>query len=647
MLSNIPSLIFLIHLAFPSLVGSQNFSFPSFDSSSCENGSNIICLGSVKAENGSLNITPDGTKEASEVGRVLFRFPVHVWPSSFSTAFTIRITSNSSVSGDGMAFVIAQDSSPSPPQSYGSYIGIMDPSTEGGALRQLAVEFDTYKNPRDIDRNHIAIDITSVEYPVAVRSLTDTDIDLKSGREIMIRIEYDGWGHNLEIYVAYAGERMVKFLTHKIIMQETVHRLSYVGFTGSTGHVSELHQILDWNFTLYELPEESLDHGTSLNKCKKLVLILVPTSVVLVAVCVVLFLVRRRRRKAVHQRRDDMEMLTKNAANAPKFYTYKQLSKATHNFSKENLLGTGGFGSVYKGVVLKNSDLPNVIAVKKINATSSQGEKEYLAEICTIGRLRHKNLVQLHGWCHDRDQLLLIYEYMPNGSLDRYIGKDILDWSTRYKILSGLASVLLYLHEECDTPIVHRDVKPNNVMLDSNYTAHLGDFGLARLLQNNVFITTMVAGTIGYLAPEVSYTGRATPESDIYSFGMVVLEVICGRRSKGIMEEHSIVDSVWSLYEKGSLLSCVDRTLKGEYDNEQVKRSLVVGLACLNPDQMHRPKMRKVVQIFLNCDEPLMKLPPSRPTELCLSLPSSSPENTTTDFPDEITMQYDSSSYTK
>ncbi|KAL8501848.1 hypothetical protein ACS0TY_021095 [Phlomoides rotata] len=554
MLSNIPSLIFLIHLAFPSLVGSQNFSFPSFDSSSCENGSNIICLGSVKAENGSLNITPDGTKEASEVGRVLFRFPVHVWPSSFSTAFTIRITSNSSVSGDGMAFVIAQDSSPSPPQSYGSYIGIMDPSTEGGALRQLAVEFDTYKNPRDIDRNHIAIDITSVEYPVAVRSLTDTDIDLKSGREIMIRIEYDGWGHNLEIYVAYAGERMVKFLTHKIIMQETVHRLSYVGFTGSTGHVSELHQILDWNFTLYELPEESLDHGNSLNKCKKLVLILVPTSVVLVAVCVVLFLVRRRRRKAVHQRRDDMEMLTKNAANAPKFYTYKLLSKATHNFSKENLLGTGGFGSVYKGVVSKNSDLPNVIAVKKINATSSQ---------------------------------------------------------------------------------------------DSNYTAHLGDFGLARLLQNNVFITTMVAGTIGYLAPEVSYTGRATPESDIYSFGMVVLEVICGRRSKGIMEEHSIVDSVWSLYEKGSLLSCVDRTLKGEYDNEQVKRSLVVGLACLNPDQMHRPKMRKVVQIFLNCDEPLMKLPPSRPTELCLSLPSSSPENTTTDFPDEITMQYDSSSYTK
>lgn len=264
-------------------------------------------------------------------------------------------------------------------------------------------------------------------------------------------------------------------------------------------------------------------------------------------------------------------------------------------------------------------------------------------------------MVQLQGWCHDREQLLLVYEYMPNGSLDRYIGNNILDWETRYKILSGLASVLLYLHEECGNPVVHRDVKPNNVMLDSDYNAHLGDFGLARLLQNNAFVTTMVAGTIGYLAPEVSYTGRATPESDVYSFGIVVLEVVCGRRSKGMMEEFSLVDCVWNLYEKGSLLSCVDHRLKGDFDEEQVKRSLIVGLACLHPDQMLRPKMRKVVQIFLNLDEPLMKLPQSRPTELCLSLPSSSPSNTTTDFgssrtpgagsmedfPDEMTIQYD------
>lgn len=245
---------------------------------------------------------------------------------------------------------------------------------------------------------------------------------------------------------------------------------------------------------------------------------------------------------------------------------------------------------------------------------------------------------------------------MPNGSLDRFIGKGFLDWKTRYDILMGLASVLVYLHEECGNPIVHRDVKPNNIMLDSDHNAHLGDFGLARLLQSDSYVTTMVAGTPGYLAPEVSYTGRATPESDVYSFGMVVLEVICGRRSKGIIDEYSLVESVWNLYEKGALLKCVDQMLVGKVDEEQVKRALIVGLACLHPDFMFRPRMRKVVQIFMNPSEPLMKLPESRPSAICVSLYSSS-SSTTTGFgsnlatgniasmesmPDEITVVYDS-----
>lgn len=275
-------------------------------------------------------------------------------------------------------------------------------------------------------------------------------------------------------------------------------------------------------------------------------------------------------------------MLTGTAASGPQVFTYQKLSKATKGFSKDNLLGTGGFGSVYKGVFY---DSATTVAVKQINVTSKQGmfsvlssldymqmwchtvikisnyievfiipgQKEYLAEICTIGCLWHKNLLQLLGWCYDGEKLLLVYEYMPNGSLDKYIGKIFLDWDTRFKILSGLESSLVYLHEECGNPIVYRDIKPNNVMLDTKYNAHLGDFGLARLLQNENFVTTMVAGTPGYLAPEVSYTGRATPESDVYSFGMVVLEVVCGRRSKGIMDENSLVDKVWSSYENGTL----------------------------------------------------------------------------------------------
>ena len=252
------------------------------------------------------------------------------------------------------------------------------------------------------------------------------------------------------------------------------------------------------------------------------------------------------------------------------------------------------------------------------------GEREFLAEICTIGRLRHKNLVKLQGWCSEGNNLLLVYDYMQNGSLDHFIGKGSLNWQTRHKILTGLASALLYLHEECGNPFVHRDVKPNNVMLDSNHDAHLGDFGLARLLKNEGSVTTNLNGTLGYLAPELSFTGRATPESDVYSFGMVVLEVTCGKRLNWLKQGNSFVDSVWNLHAQNALLECVDQRLENKFDEEEAKRALMVGLACLHPDSMFRPRMRKVVNIFQNPNEPLMELPGVRPTGIYVSVSSSS-----------------------
>ena len=261
------------------------------------------------------------------------------------------------------------------------------------------------------------------------------------------------------------------------------------------------------------------------------------------------------------------------------------------------------------------------------------GEREYLAEICTIGRLRHKNILNLQGWCHESEHLLLVYDYMPNGSLDRFIGNIFIDWETRYKVLTGLASALLYLHEECGSPVVHRDVKPNNILLDSNYTPHLGDFGLARQIQNDntlAAVSTMLAGTPGYLAPELGMTGKATPESDVYSFGMVALELVCGRRSRGITGESSLVDLVWGLVGKNELLKSVDPTLEGRFEEEEVKRLLIVGLACLHPDSRLRPNMREVVQVLLNPNEPLMDLPEKRPNMVCVSHVSSSSSSTTT-----------------
>lgn len=282
------------------------------------------------------------------------------------------------------------------------------------------------------------------------------------------------------------------------------------------------------------------------------------------------------------------------------------------------------------------------------------GEREYLAEICTIGRLRHKNILQLQGWCHENEHLLLVYNYMANRSLHHFLNGGFLDWKTRYKILTGLASALLYLHEECGDPVVHRDVKPSNVMLDSEFNPYLGDFGLARLLKNVGGVTTMVAGTLGYIAPEVSFTGKATTESDVYSFGVVVLEVVCGRRFNNLLGENCLVDHVWDMYVKGSLLEAVDPKLQGDFEENQAVRILSVALACLHLDASLRPTMRKVVQILMNPEEPLMGLPDTRPSGVYLSLygfsspPSgvnSSPTAASSSFPSHYHNYEDSSNF--
>ncbi|KAI6681384.1 hypothetical protein NL676_035265 [Syzygium grande] len=377
-----------------------NFFFASFNGS-CS-GEELICMGSASTQDGYLKITPEPeelgnstSNTTNKVGRVLYSRPVVAWPAMISTMFTVRITTlpNSTVSGDGMAFLFAQDKSASPPNSYGSYMGILDKSTQGGVVRQLAVEMDTYMNEFDPDGNHVGIDTTSTISPVATQSLNSTGVDLKSGRDIRVRIDYDGYKHKLQISVAYSGKSLISVLNHSIRMSETVPNLVYVGFSGSTGPLPESHQVINWAFSSFpiSLEEERLKRD---NRIKTILVLVVPSVMLLsfIVICICL-LVRKAQRKR-NKKNADMESQSRLAANVPKMFTYKELAKATHNFSKENLLGTGGFGSVYKGVI---SDPPVEIAVKKISATSKQGEREYLAEICTIGRMRHKNIVQLQG----------------------------------------------------------------------------------------------------------------------------------------------------------------------------------------------------------------------------------------------------------
>ncbi|KAK8612339.1 hypothetical protein V6N13_092455 [Hibiscus sabdariffa] len=299
----------------------------------------------------------------------------------------------------------------------------------------------------------------------------------------------------------------------------------------------------------------------------------------------------------------------------PRKFSLNELARATSNFNNENKLGEGGFGSVYRGFL---RDLDTYIAVKRVSKASKQGIKEYASEVKIISRLRHKNLVKLIGWCHDRGELLLVYEFMPNGSLDTHLfkGKSLLTWETRYKIVQDLASALLYLHEEGDYCVLHRDIKTNNIMLDSSFNAKLGDFGLARLVDHSKGLkNTLLAGTVGYIAPECLSSGKASKESDVYSFGVVALEIACGRRSiepKFQDSEAVLVPWVWESYGNGKVLDVADRKIGMGFNPKQMECLVVVGLWCAHPNHEQRPSVRQVIQA-LHFEAPLPNLPSTMP----------------------------------
>ncbi|GKV19691.1 hypothetical protein SLEP1_g29918 [Rubroshorea leprosula] len=323
----------------------------------------------------------------------------------------------------------------------------------------------------------------------------------------------------------------------------------------------------------------------------------------------------------------------------PRKFSYNELAKATNNFADDEKLGEGGFGAVYKGVLRDSS---TNVAVKRISRSSKQGIKEYASEVKIISRLRHKNLVKLIGWCHEKE-LLLAYEFLLHGSLDFHLfkGRSLLPWEIRYKIVQGLASALLYLHEEGDFCVLHRDIKANNIMLDSAFNAKLGDFGLARLVDHGKGSqTTLLAGTMGYIAPECHRKGKASKESDVYSFGVVTLEIACGRRSIEPTfdeQEVSLVDWVWEAYRNEMLLGVADKKLSADFNAKEMECLLHVGLWCVHPSPSMRPSIRQAIQVLnfeamlpnLKCKVPIPNydipstfvIKTSEPSSLSITLP--------------------------
>ncbi|XP_061968479.1 probable LRR receptor-like serine/threonine-protein kinase At1g53430 [Populus nigra] len=285
------------------------------------------------------------------------------------------------------------------------------------------------------------------------------------------------------------------------------------------------------------------------------------------------------------------------------YFSLRQIKHATNNFDPANKIGEGGFGPVYKGMLSDGS----VIAVKQLSAKSKQGNREFVNEIGMISALQHPHLVKLYGCCIEGNQLLLVYEYLENNSLARALfGRDEhqikLDWQTRKKISLGIAKGLAYLHEESRLKIVHRDIKATNVLLDKDLNAKISDFGLAKLdEEENTHISTRIAGTIGYMAPEYAMRGYLTDKADVYSFGVVVLEIVSGKSNTNYRPKEEFVyllDWAYVLQEQGNLLELVDPSLGSDYSKIEALRMLNLALLCTNPSPTLRPSMSSAVKML-------------------------------------------------
>ncbi|PQQ17118.1 proline-rich receptor-like protein kinase PERK8 [Prunus yedoensis var. nudiflora] len=296
--------------------------------------------------------------------------------------------------------------------------------------------------------------------------------------------------------------------------------------------------------------------------------------------------------------------------NSRSWFTYEELLQATNGFSTENLLGEGGFGCVYKGVLEDERE----VAVKQLKIGGGQGEREFKAEVEIISRVHHRHLVSLVGYCISEHQRLLVYDFVPNDTLHYHLhgeGMPVLDWTTRVKVAAGAARGIAYLHEDCHPRIIHRDIKSSNILLDSNFEAQVADFGLAKLsLDSNTHVTTRVMGTFGYMAPEYATSGKLTDKSDVYSYGVVLLELITGRKpvdSSQPLGDESLVEWARPLLsqalENEDFEELADSRLEKNYVENEMFRMIEAASACVRHSAAKRPRMRQVVRAFDSLDE--------------------------------------------
>lgn len=588
-----------------------------------------------------------------QAGKALYSSPIRMLdpetgtPASFHTTFSFHIdaspqswNSDSSDGTSGLAFVVVPDELTV--GRPGGWLGMLNDACDE-TYKAFAVEFDTFKNTEfgDPNDNHVGINLGSIVSNITLDA-ADAGVSLKSGSNVRAWIKYDGFKRWIELSLAKDGDDMPSkpLYSAGLDLSSFLNEYMFVGFSASTGHAAQIHNILSWNLSAVSnafllLPTETtceikMFKTAEIPQREPSSAFLIFIAVAAVFLTALVFVLCNK--KAKHQIKSMTKrlMLNKNSVrptppNKPRRFSMSEISLATRSFSQSEVLEHGDKGTFYQGV-LQNGAL---VAIKRFSKEfllgSNVDKNKVLKEVKRICRLRHPNLVPLKGWCHDTGELVMIYEYMHNGSLDKWLfGRGVLPWPRRYKVVKDVAEAVGFLHSGWEKSLVHKNIKVSNVLLDITFRARLGDFGLISSCSSGAHQDHQ-KGLDGskierHVPPESMHVLQPNEKMDVYHFGILVLEIVAGRRSIDqdlCPDEVDLLELAWNLHKKDKLVEIADKRLMRRYNPEQVKCLAGVGLLSTHIDPGARPTMVEIIQ-YINGDVPLPPLPTCKPVAFFL-----------------------------